>query len=77
MPRAFVKVIEKKIYIKGASSRMEISYAKTFSIRVIVHQNSVLSSYLISSIMDEFIKNIQDKILWCMLFVDKWEYKGN
>ena len=41
-----------------------------FSITTRVHQELVLSPFLFIIIIDEITKGIQDKIPWCMLFVN-------
>ena len=33
-----------------------------------LHQGSALCPYLFTLVIDEFIRHIQDAILWCMLF---------
>jgi hypothetical protein len=41
-----------------------------FPINIGLHQGSALSPYLFALVMDEVIRDIQDGIPWCMLFVD-------
>ncbi|RLM55639.1 Methyltransferase-like protein 13 [Panicum miliaceum] len=41
-----------------------------FPINIGLHQGSELSPYLFALVMDEVIRDIQDDIPWCMLFVD-------
>lgn len=36
--------------------------------KVDLYQGSVLSPYLFVFLMDELTRNIQDDVLWCMLF---------
>jgi hypothetical protein len=42
----------------------------TFSIKIGLHQESVLSPYIFTLVMDEITKDIQEDIPWCMLFTD-------
>ena len=35
-----------------------------------LHQGSTLSSFLFTIIVDEFTREIQDEVSWCMLFAD-------
>jgi hypothetical protein len=42
----------------------------TFTIKVGLYQESVLSPYIFTLVMDEITKDIQGYIPWCMLFVD-------
>jgi Reverse transcriptase (RNA-dependent DNA polymerase) len=42
----------------------------TFPIKIGLHQGSALSPYIFTLVMDEIIKDIQEDIPWCMLFVD-------
>jgi Reverse transcriptase (RNA-dependent DNA polymerase) len=42
----------------------------TFTIKVGLYQESVLSPYIFTLVMDEITKDIQGYISWCMLFVD-------
>lgn len=57
-----MKVIE-EMY-KGTSTRVRNLYGgiKDFTVRVGVHQDSALSSNLFSLIIDETIKDLQDKV---------------
>ena len=41
-----------------------------FSITIGLHQGSALSPFLFVIVMDELTRAIQDKIPWCMLFID-------
>jgi Reverse transcriptase (RNA-dependent DNA polymerase) len=41
-----------------------------FSIKIGLHQWSVLSPYIFTLVMDEIIKDIQGDIPWCILFAD-------
>jgi hypothetical protein len=41
-----------------------------FPINIGLHQGSALSPYLFALVMDEVTRDIQDGILWCMLFAD-------
>jgi predicted GIY-YIG superfamily endonuclease len=41
-----------------------------FNIRVDVHQESTLSTYLFSVAMDEVTKDEQGKIPWCVMLAD-------
>jgi hypothetical protein len=41
-----------------------------FPINIGLHQWSALSPYLFALVMDEVTREIQDGILWCMLFTD-------
>ena len=41
-----------------------------FPITVGLHQGSTLSPYLFALVMDELTRNIQDDVLWCMLFTN-------
>jgi Reverse transcriptase (RNA-dependent DNA polymerase) len=42
----------------------------TFSIKIRLHQGSVLSLYIFTLVMDEITNDIQRDIPWCMLFAD-------
>jgi Reverse transcriptase (RNA-dependent DNA polymerase) len=42
----------------------------TFSIKIELHQGSVLNLYIFNLVMDEITKDIQRYIPWCILFVD-------
>jgi Reverse transcriptase (RNA-dependent DNA polymerase) len=42
----------------------------TFSIKIGLHQGSALSPYIFTLVMNKIIKDIQEDILWCMLFAD-------
>jgi Reverse transcriptase (RNA-dependent DNA polymerase) len=41
-----------------------------FSIKIGLHQESALSSYIFTLVMDEITKDIQGDIPWCILFAD-------
>ena len=41
-----------------------------FFITIGLHQESTLSPFLFSIVIDELTRAIQDEILWCMLFAD-------
>jgi hypothetical protein len=41
-----------------------------FSINIRLHHGLALSPYLFALMIDEVIRDIQDGISWCMLFVD-------
>ncbi|GJN13331.1 hypothetical protein PR202_gb00023 [Eleusine coracana subsp. coracana] len=41
-----------------------------FSIKIGLHQGSVLSPYLFALVMDEVTREIQSDVPWCMLFAD-------
>ena len=41
-----------------------------FPIRIGLHQGSALSPYLFFLVMDEFTRDIQGDISWCMFFAD-------
>jgi Reverse transcriptase (RNA-dependent DNA polymerase) len=42
----------------------------TFSIKIGLHQWSVLSPYIFTLVMDEITKDIKKDIPWCMIFAD-------
>jgi Reverse transcriptase (RNA-dependent DNA polymerase) len=42
----------------------------TFSIKIGLHQGSVLSPYIFTLVMDEITNDIQGDIPWCMLFAN-------
>jgi Reverse transcriptase (RNA-dependent DNA polymerase) len=44
--------------------------SNTFSIKIRLHQGSVLSPYIFTLVMEEITKDIQGDIPWGMLFVD-------
>jgi Reverse transcriptase (RNA-dependent DNA polymerase) len=41
-----------------------------FPIKIGLHQGSTLSPYIFTLVMDEITNDIQEDILWCMLFAD-------
>ena len=50
--------------------RTVIGDTKDFSIDIGLHQGSVLSPFLFTTIMDELTREIQNEVPWCMLFAD-------
>jgi hypothetical protein len=42
----------------------------TFSIKIRLHQESILSSYIFTLVMDEITNDIQGDIPWWMIFAD-------
>jgi Reverse transcriptase (RNA-dependent DNA polymerase) len=46
------------------------SESDIFSIKIGLHQWSVLSQYIFTLVMDEITKDIQGDISWCMFFAD-------
>jgi Reverse transcriptase (RNA-dependent DNA polymerase) len=42
----------------------------TFPIKIRLHQESALSPYIFTLVMDEITKDIQGNIPWCILFTD-------
>jgi Reverse transcriptase (RNA-dependent DNA polymerase) len=42
----------------------------SFSIKIVLHQGSVLSSYIFILVIDEITNDIQGDISWCILFSD-------
>jgi hypothetical protein len=63
-------------YIKDMYDNVVISVRTSdedtndFPINIGLHQGSALSAYLFALVMDEVTRDIQDGILWCMLFAD-------
>ena len=43
---------------------------REFSIAIGLHQDSSLSSYSFTLVIDELAKHTQNQILWCMFFAD-------
>jgi Reverse transcriptase (RNA-dependent DNA polymerase) len=41
-----------------------------FPIKIGLHQGSTLSPYIFTLVMDEITNDIQEDILWCILFAD-------
>jgi hypothetical protein len=41
-----------------------------FPIKIRLHQESALSPYIFTLVMNEITKDIQEDIPWCMLFAD-------
>ena len=52
------------------SVKTSIGDTKSFPIDIGLHQGSVLSLFLFTIVLDELIREIQDKVPWCMLFAD-------
>jgi hypothetical protein len=44
--------------------------ANVFSIEIKLHQESILSPYIFTLVMDKVMKDIQEEIFWCILFVN-------
>jgi hypothetical protein len=55
-----------RTYVKSLCGAKEY-----FKVGVGVHQGIVLSSYLFSMAMNVVMKDMQDKVPWCMMFADK------
>jgi Reverse transcriptase (RNA-dependent DNA polymerase) len=53
------------IYVRACDGKSD-----TFPIKIGLHQGSALSPYIFTLVMNEITKDIQEDILWCMLFVD-------
>jgi len=70
VPVEYTRVI-KDIY-EGVRTRVRtvIGDADDFFIDIGLHQGSALSPFLLTIVMDELTRGIQDKIPWCMLFAD-------
>ena len=61
----------KDLYINVVTSvRTNDGNIDYFPIKIGLHQESTLSSYLFALVMDEVTRNIQGDIPWCMLFAD-------
>jgi len=52
------------------SVRSAAGYTEYFPIDIVLHQGSALSPFLFMIITDELTREIQNKVPWCMLFVD-------
>lgn len=66
----YVKIIP-DIYDKAGKSTIRVRGEKEdFTIKIGIHQRSAFSPHLFLLLMDEFMKGVQDKASWCMLFTD-------
>ena len=71
---AYIRAI-KDMY-EGVKNQYQSSTgnAEYFPIDIRHHQDLALSSFLFTIVMDELTREIQDEILWCMLFADDCSY---
>ena len=51
-------------------TKVRTTIGKTIDFTITIGLHKALSSYLFALVMDELTGHIQDKIKWCMLFVD-------
>jgi len=66
----YVRAI-KDMYEGGKTSvRSLVGDTEYFPIDIGLHQDSALSSFLFTSIIDELTREIQEEVPWCMLFAD-------
>ncbi|GKD69888.1 retrovirus-related pol polyprotein LINE-1, partial [Tanacetum coccineum] len=69
-PRRYLRVI-KDMY-EGVKTRVRtiMGSIKFFQVEVGLHQDSAISLYCFTLIMDELSRGIQESIPWCMIFAD-------
>ena len=67
---AFIRVI-KDMYEGGQTSvRTSGGVSNDFAVSMGLHQGSALSPFLLTLVLDELTRGIQDEVPWCMLFTD-------
>ena len=48
-----------------------VGITESFSIKVELHQGSLLSPFIFTVVMEEISKSIWEIVPWCMLFADE------
>ncbi|XP_022024107.1 uncharacterized protein LOC110924406 [Helianthus annuus] len=70
VPGKYVDII-RDMYVRSETSvKALVGDTDFFSVKVGLHQGSVLSPFLFIVVLDELSKLIQETIPWCMLFAD-------
>ncbi|EXB95118.1 Serine/threonine-protein kinase SRPK [Morus notabilis] len=67
IPRKVIKDMYDGVVTSVRTAR---GYTAKFPIRIGLHQGYALNPYLFTIVMDELTREIQDKVPWCILFVD-------
>jgi len=70
VPVEYTRVIRDMYEEVRTRIRTMIGDMEQFSIDIGLHQGSVLSPFLFTTVMDELTRGIQEEIPWCMLFAD-------
>ena len=70
----YIQVMKDMYERVKTSVRTPAGEMEYFSIDIGLHQGLALSPFLFTIVMDELTREIQDEILWCMLFADDCSY---